>query len=244
MKRKNIVAMVTSLALVGVVAVGGTLALLSSTSKTLKNTFTVGDGYQEDSFKLYEHKVDFIDSDEDATTKGRPIGDYVKNSGVWDADAVTGAANEYDQVIPGAKLDKDPYFELKDGDTPTSWIVACVAKKDLQDLSNIGITVNEVDTGWQVVTGTTGNWTLGADVSKESFVGGQTGYIYFVYETALNAGDRTNPLFTQLIASATNQTGSDVELNIKGVAVQKLDGTDLEGSLNAIMDAATAKLGA
>ena len=45
MKRKNIVAMVTSLALVGVVAVGGTLALLTAQTNNVVNTFAVGKGY-------------------------------------------------------------------------------------------------------------------------------------------------------------------------------------------------------
>lgn len=48
MKRKNMATMVTCIALVGAVAVGGTLALLSQGSNTVTNTFTVGKGYNQD----------------------------------------------------------------------------------------------------------------------------------------------------------------------------------------------------
>ena len=42
MKKKKIAALITSLALVGVVVVGGTLAYLTAQTDTVKNVFTVG----------------------------------------------------------------------------------------------------------------------------------------------------------------------------------------------------------
>ena len=42
MKKKKIAALITSLALVGVVVVGGTLAYLTAQTETVENVFTVG----------------------------------------------------------------------------------------------------------------------------------------------------------------------------------------------------------
>mgnify|MGYP000687842678 CR=1 FL=1 len=48
MTKKRIATMATCIALVGAVAVGGTLALLASESKQLVNTFSVSNGYDNE----------------------------------------------------------------------------------------------------------------------------------------------------------------------------------------------------
>ena len=60
MKKKSLVTMVASLALVGAVGVGSTLAYLSSTTGTLVNTFSTASGYtgEEQAVQIQETNVD------------------------------------------------------------------------------------------------------------------------------------------------------------------------------------------
>lgn len=249
MKRKNIAAMVTSIALVGAVAVGGTLALLTQESKTLTNTFTVGAGYANNAFNLYEHGVDQITTDEEAT-EGYKVGDYAKDtSDVKNANTLNGdIANTYGNVIPGATLDKDPWFKLE-GDAPTSWVVARVSKAELFALKQKGIKVSavETDTKWHVVDGTDNTtWDYGDAVEDTTFnVANGDGYLYFVYAEALDNGESTQPLFTKLKAeNSVTATTEALDLNIQGVAVQKLGTDDTpEAAIKAIMTDATGVLG-
>ncbi|MCI6959254.1 MAG: hypothetical protein MR743_05280 [Oscillospiraceae bacterium] len=245
MKKQKIATVITCCALVGVVAVGGTLALLTSESQTLKNTFTVGAGYGDDDFLLKEHGVDQIVNDA-AVVPGYKVGDYVMNTDV--VHGVTGEpsegnGNDYDDVIPNSKLDKDPWFELATG-APASWIVAAIDKTELQNLSNAGITVDVVpnDTNWYVVTGGTGTWQIDHKVTKNDFAGG-TGTLYLIYNEALQSGESTDALFTQLKAGTTVSNITDSPLNIKGVAVQALDDVTVPGDvIEAIMTDATGVL--
>ena len=245
MKKQKIATVITCCALVGVVAVGGTLAMLTSESKTLQNTFTVGSGYDDDAFLLKEHGVDQIVTDDDATG-GYKVGDYVKNNDVVlgvTGEPGEGDGNDYGDVIPNSKLDKDPWFELAAG-APDSWIVAAIDKAELQALSGAGITVDVVPDGtkWRVVTGSDGNWGVGDAVTKADFAGG-TGTLYLIYNETLQGGETTDPLFTQLKAGDTVTAITDSPLNIKGVAVQALEGvTTVEDAINAIMADATGAL--
>lgn len=98
MKRKNMISMVTSLALVGVVAVGGTLALLTSNTDTVTNTFAIGNGYGENALTLDEAPVAQV------TTGTDNFGGY---------DATGGERvkkNDYLNLVADTTLDKDPHF--------------------------------------------------------------------------------------------------------------------------------------
>ena len=102
MTKKRFATMATCIALVGAVAVGGTLALLASESKQLTNTFTVGNNYESGDFLLKEHDVT-------QTTSGANVGDYT-NTAVETQTGVT-----YGNVIANSDLAKDPFFELVKG---------------------------------------------------------------------------------------------------------------------------------
>ena len=110
MQKKNVLMMTMSLAMVGVVAVGGTLAYLTSNTKTLTNTFTVGEGYDSGDFKLDE--TDVI---EELGVKTNPT--------AIDPNDREETANVYAPVAPGSRIAKDPTFYLKK-DAPESWVVA------------------------------------------------------------------------------------------------------------------------
>lgn len=243
MRRKNIVAMVTSLALVGAVAVGGTLALLTSNTKTLKNTFSVGEGYAQDGtdFVLKENVATQIPNDKD----GRKAGDFVNT------DATTEESNDYEGVIPASTLDKNPWFELTK-DAPDSWVVACMTASQITALQEKGVTITSVVAGneWRVVTKKDGTWQMDTDaVTPEDFTTAANyvdGKLYFVSIKPLvyDTNKTTDNLFTQLtVSSNMTKWEGDLNLDIKGVAVQKLDEATLKGSLQTIMTDAAAKLG-
>lgn len=89
-KTRKILAMVCALCLTAVLAVGGTLAYLTSTTDVVENTFTVG----KVTIKLDEAKVDAY--------------------GVEVKDAARVTANEY-KLIPGHNYAKDPTVHVVAG---------------------------------------------------------------------------------------------------------------------------------
>lgn len=256
MKKQKVATAVTCCALVGAIAIGGTLALLSTGPKTLTNTFTAGANYEDGDFLLKEHGVDPVITE----TTGYPYGSYQKNGTVIDGDSTGEKGNTYGEIVPGTVLDKDPWFELAHGDnkTPDSWIVARLSKVELHALQQKGITVKTVaapeDLGeekyaqWQVVTQKGDNWEAGTSgITKADFAvtpnPTEDEYIYFIFDRKLvdkgeNLVDRTTALFTQMDAGANAMDVDNLNLVVQGVAVQALnDGTDLSnpGTINAIM---------
>lgn len=89
--KKKFALMATSLVLVAALAVGGTLAWLTTTTGTVRNTFTVGDIT--------------MSLDEAEVTKNED-GTWSKN------DDRTETGVEYASVYPGAKLPKDPTVHI------------------------------------------------------------------------------------------------------------------------------------
>ena len=253
MKRKNMATMATCIALVGAVAVGGTLALLSTGPKTLTNTFTAGANYEDGDFLLKEHGVDPVITE----TTGYPYGSYQKNGTVIDGDSTGEKGNTYGEIVPGTVLDKDPWFELAHGGkkTPDSWIVARLSKTELYDLQQKGITIEDVagadisEAQWQIVTrDEDGDWTVGdGGITKETFTVEEyeRDYIYFIFDRKLvdnGEGDKTTELFTKLAAGENAVEVNDLHLTVQGVAVQALSDEDAllsnPGTINAIMEQA------
>lgn len=238
MTKKRIATMATCIALVGAVAVGGTLALLSSQTKELTNTFTVGDNYLANDFILKEYKV---------TQQGN--GDYANTSSETTSDV------SYDNVVADSDLDKSPWFELvdsnsEDGKTPPrSWIVAKV--NNIEALTTAKLNITNVDEGWRLVTATKAGdaWTYQLDsdaLAAADFKAdtAETKY-YFVYMTQLTAGGKTNPLFTKLHAADIADT-LNTSVDVKGVAVQAVTADSnltQQDVLNDVMAAAASKLG-
>lgn len=255
MKRKNMISMVTSLALVGVVAVGGTLALLSAPSNNLENTFTVGDDYDQEEgnpdFILQEHVV-----------KQDSNGSYVQKGD----DSLTDKGQSYVDLVSNSNLAKDPYFTLRnaDGDEktpPTSWVVAKMDAQQVKDLNDANITFVDAGEEWYLVTATaTGDagektWTYSAkdaegyfdvltaaDLNNLDTRTNENQKFYFIYNDKLTAGASTTALFENLSVGEVTPSTS-IELDIKGVAVQAVANSSLESNLGQIMEAAVSKLG-
>lgn len=255
MKRKNMISMVTSLALVGVVAVGGTLALLSTPSNNLKNTFTVGDDYDQEEgnpdFILQEHVV-----------KQDSNGSYVQKGD----GSLTDEGQNYIDLVSNSNLAKDPYFTLRNADEdektpPTSWVVAKMDARQVKALNDANITFADAGEKWYLVTATaTGEagektWTYSAkdaegdfdvltaaDLNNLDTLTSENQKFYFIYKDKLTAEASTTALFKNLSVGEVAPSAS-IALDIKGVAVQAVASSSLESNLGQIMEAAVSKLG-
>lgn len=263
MKRKNMISMVTGLALVGVVAVGGTLALLTSETESLKNTFTVGDGYDpgdddtKPDFVLWENEVE----------QGAD-GGYVKK----EENIRTDDGQMYSDLVSGTTLAKNPFFELKDRDAdgktpPDSWVVAKINADDVNQLTTNGVYFKDAGASWYLVTATATEDDEGAPVWSYSIKDGMDAFdtltvddlnnlyknttatkkFYFIYSEKLNvtSNSETDPLFETLEVKTLKNGVDDFYLNVSGVAVQALQGYDLNDPsyVSAIMKDAVSKLG-
>lgn len=221
MKRKNVISMVTSLALVGVVAVGGTLALLSTPSNSVTNTFTIGDGYDENALTLDEAPVAQV------TTGTDNFGGY---------DATGGERvkkNDYLNLVADTTLDKDPTFHLAAG-SPDSWIIAKVEGVD--ELAAKGITINgqlPSDYGWlklNTADGTTASIT-GYDQLKDG---------YYVTKAVVAGGADSDDLFEQLKVGTNVTRGQLDSIVVSGVAVESVTDNWTKDGAAVVAQAKTA----
>lgn len=86
--KKKLLALILSVAVVASIAAAGTLAYLTSTSQTVENVFTVGDI----NIELWEHEL--------------------QEDGSLDMETPV-TENEYNNVKPGMRMNKDPYVVVK-----------------------------------------------------------------------------------------------------------------------------------
>lgn len=252
MNKKRIVTAVTCCALVGAIAVGGTIALLTSNAHTLKNTFTIGNNYPENALTLKEHAVERV-TDLNATNHtGYTFGDYAQTNSYTEAATGQENGNHYTDVIPGSKLDKDPQFTLAQG-SPNSWIIAYV--DGIQEVSAKGIKINEVTSGsWYKINVTESGGTVSSASVDSTAAAKEITDGYYLYNGSSSTHavvDTTNgavtidPLFTQLTAGGTLQaaTGTGLNITIKGVAVQVTSDMTFENSMKSVMQQVITTLG-
>lgn len=237
MKRKNMAAMVTSIALVGVVAVGGTLALLSQGSNTVTNTFTVGKGYNQETpdLSLDEAPVKMITTASDAIN-GVNLGDYVETG------AKRQTENSYNNLIAGAKMAKDPQFHISEScEVAESWIVAEVngfntdtAKTTLKFTDVTDETVADelnklVDGVWYKVTKKDGVYKYEAVTTTNMGNG------VYIYNKSLSAGESTKDLFQQLQVDTFKEGANPSQIKVSGVAVEGIAGVDFDNMKDTVM---------
>ena len=229
MTKKRIATMATCIALVGAVAVGGTLALLSTKSNDVTNTFTVGQGYEDGDLFLREHDVTQV------LNTQTNYGGYVSKGGEnWKADEggkYTGI--QYTNIVKGTTIDKDPQFGLT-ADAPTSWIVA---KLDLGEGFATKLAINAVETA-----GVAGDWYRyepeAGEGEKYVKVDGVDDIVdgkYYIFDTPITANSSTDPLFKQLRVLDVSSTPNAI--TVKGAAVEAID-DNFAGARDAVMAAA------
>ncbi|WP_337575032.1 SipW-dependent-type signal peptide-containing protein [Fournierella sp.] len=205
MTKKRIATMATCIALVGAVAVGGTLALLSQQSNTVTNTFTIGKGYPDSALTLDEAPVARVITGTDNFGGYNAIG----------GDRVE--TNAYDNLVADTTLDKDPTFHLK-AESPDSWVIAKVT--GVNALSAKGITINGElprDYGWLKLNTEDGTATPITEYAE--LTDG-----YYVTKNIVTAGNDTDDLFEELKVGANVTRGELENIVVSGVAVESVTG--------------------
>lgn len=225
MKRKNIVAMVTSLALVGVVAVGGTLALLTEQSNIVTNTFTIGNGYADDALVLDEA---YVERDTSSTN----YGGYTVDG---DQAGRNVSGNNYTDLVAETTLAKDPTFHLAAG-SPDSWIIAKVSGVDEESAAGIKI-VNSVtsgvadytlpdDYGWAHFNVETGEVTPVTDyqnLTNGYYIAINSDGTPKVFVKDVDNIQSTDDLFEMMYVTATvDRDAVGERIVVKGVAIETL----------------------
>lgn len=219
MTKKRIATMATCIALVGAVAVGGTLALLTSQSDKVTNTFTVGEGYQAGDFYIDENQVK-------RDTSASNFGGYIED-GTTRVETI-----DYEDLVAGTTLAKDPTLHVKQNSTE-SWVVAKIS----------GLTANEGKlalegnvSGWyEVKDGDLVEVTKAADLKDDTL---------YIYDTTLGGEDGatdSTPLFeTVRVNSNVAQGATFTDIEVTGVAVEAVEGATLQQAYASVLAAADA----
>lgn len=220
MKRKNMATMVTCIALVGAVAVGGTLALLSRGSNPVTNTFTVGKGYKTGDVILDEAPVK-------QETSGVNLGDYVEiTSNDSEHPVVRVKENDYKNLIDTSTMDKDPQFHISGAcEVKYSWIVAKVdGFNTTQGATTLKFTDviddtpenNAVAGEWVKVTKKPEGGYNYTNVTDNT----QMGNGIYIYNMPLMAGQSTEDLFQELEINNFVAGNSPSTITVTGYAVE------------------------
>lgn len=232
MTKKRFGTMAACLALVGAVAVGGTLALLNAQSNDVTNTFTVGKGYDQNDpnpdFYLDEAKVAQV-------TEGDNIGGYAET-----ADPRV-ESNEYANIVENAYLAKDPQFHISDDcEVAQSWIVAKISgfnseegKTTLKFTDVTDETVEGVVAGsWYKVTKgeAEGTYEYTLVDSVEDMGNG-----VYIYSASLTAGQSTRDLFQQLQVDTFVAGKNPSTITVTGYAVEGVAGVSFENMRDDVM---------
>ena len=106
MQKKNVLTMALSVSLVGVIAVGGTLAYLSATTEEVKNTFT-----SSASIKMKLDEAQVVDGEVQYTDDSKTVEKRVQ-------------ANTYENILPGIQYYKDPTVTLEQVPTGGVYVFA------------------------------------------------------------------------------------------------------------------------
>lgn len=209
MKNKKALKLVASLALVATIGVGATLAYLTDQSNQLTNTFTVGEGYVPggpDDLAVWI----------DETAIGDHAGETLYN------ENRTLKGNDYDKVLAGDILTKDPILRINKGSVKS---YAFIQVEGLDALAQKGVTVNLNTDDWKKVSTTTGT-VVDDDTSGLDGI--------YMFKKVINDDDgegvldptntvaSTSALFNKVFVSGTFNatTLEDNDIVLKGCAVQ------------------------
>lgn len=230
MTKKRIATMATCIALVGAVAVGGTLALLSAQSNDVTNTFTVGKAYDQNDpnpdFYLDEAKVAQV-------TEGDNIGGYAETANP------RVESNEYANIVENAYLAKDPQFHISDDcEVARSWIVAKISGfnatpgattlkfTDVTDETVDGV----VDGAWLKVEKTKEGAYTYTPVTTENMGNG-----VYIFNASLAAGQSTKDLFQQLQVDTFVAGKNPSTITVTGCAVEGVAGVTFDNMRDDVM---------
>ena len=225
MKKKKLMMAAVSASLVGVVAIGGTLAYLSDKSNMVTNTFNVGSGYTEegDHVGLWLDEKDIARSTEESVFR-------------------TEIGNEYEDMMPGSIVEKDPTFHLTEGSTD-SYVFAQVTGVDAMIEAGYFFTVEEPEKLVDPQNAFNGKWVKVSDGDGLDLGFNGTGfdglYIYVDgVDGLVSGGEAMEPMFNwvKLGSDLDNEKFGNITpstVDIRGAAVQSANLTADEAQVEA-----------
>ena len=176
MNKKKAAMSLMSLALVGAVAVGGTLAFLTETTGKVTNTFTMGKGYEDETVPgdpgtvlhtglwLDETK---IPADASADTRYPTTIGTTSETRVEASETGTPGV-EYKDLVPGDIMVKDPTFHMVAGSVKSRVVMKVTGLDALNDLTYDGTKAFAISK--DVISDSTKATTLlNTDVSGETW---------------------------------------------------------------------------
>lgn len=203
MKNKKALKLIGALALVATVGVGATLAYLTDKSNIVRNSFTVGTGYETDDNTNLAVWIDEKKNGEAAQGELTVTDDGVLRTLV---------GNTYSDVLAGDVLDKDPELNIAAGSIKSYGFIEVTG---LDALKALDVTVDLNTTDWKKVDISTGKVV---DVEDPTTLDG-----IYMYETMLdptNGIAETNPLFTAVTIDPNFDDTTIESIVLKGCAVQ------------------------
>lgn len=206
MKKRKIMMSVMSAALVGVVAIGGTLAYMSDKSNQVTNTFNLGSGYEED--------------DDDH------IGLWLDEVDITNPESRTEIGNEYKELLPGSVVEKDPTFHLTAGSTD-SYVFAQVTGVDAMIKAGYFFTVEGPEKLADPESSAfNAKWEKVADNGDDTDAGFDGIYLYKDgVDNVVSGGEAMEPMFNwvKLSSELENEAFAGItpsSVDIRGVAIQ------------------------
>lgn len=221
MNKKKMAMSITSVALVGAVVVGGTLAYLSDKSNMVTNTFNVGSGYTEED----GHIGLWLDEKDIALSTG-------------ETEVRTEIGNEYEELLPGSIVEKDPTFHLTTGSTD-SYVFAQVTGVDEMIAAGYFFTVEKPEKLVDPQNAFNNKWVKVADNGVEGDAGYNGLYIYKDgVDDLVSGGEAMEPMFNwvKLGSGLDNEKFEAITpstVDIRGVAVQSANLTAGEAQVEA-----------
>ena len=237
MKKKNVLMMAMSLVLVAVIAVGGTLAYLTSNSGTLTNTFTVGAGYDPSGALVLDETAKKVGED-NPNTIATETEDRTETGNTDDT--------KYDPLAPGSKIAKDPTLYLKNG-SPDSYVFAKVTGVDAlvatdEIIVSTKEALNVTDTDASELN--TQYWTKVEDLGTAEDAGLDGYYVYtgnYEYSVVTRDGYMSlEPLFQSVVVKSnlTNMAAinaaNNADIVVKGAAIQSDNMTNATAAFAAL----------
>lgn len=254
MNMKKIATMATCMALVGAVAVGGTLALLTK-EDSITNTFVVGNGFPVDPIDPSDNDLPFFYVNETVVKMDESTGNWVDDENATPDRSIENQTygpradkpeTENWKVTAGVELLKDPQFYVNhdkvEEEVPEVFVVA---------------KIGAIPTGFEVYTGTNGaNWyQVTIDDNGKTWTKAEVQLepntkldadTYYIYSEPLDANSlseddwKTTKLFE--LVKTNDQVSNDNEnkIEVSGVAVETpVKGATLdENNLNTVVSAA------
>lgn len=215
MESKKMKKLLLSCGLVGVVGVGASLAYFSDVTDILRNTFSIfGSGAGEQAIELNVKEKEAVLQEN--------THNYVAGS-EWIYDSVAGDANDYENLIPGSTVYKNPTVEVK-ANTIESVVVVRVENLYQSAYSITGSGIGEADNQWTVL-----NNYEDPDTANVTFL---------KYNSNVDTTDGTDDDLTALFTGLTFNSNIDENTPVQPIVVSAA-AVQVENNPDALTQAVT-----